>query len=511
MGEIAILLGSLLHETNTFAESPTTRADIKGNREFFGEELLAGYRETETEIGGALDIIEDTDVGIVPTVGAELMPGGLVVDDLYEEYVSEIIETADDHSSRLSGVFLALHGAMVTEQRDDPEGELLSRLRDVVGTDVPIIVTLDLHAQVTDRMVECADALIAYETYPHVDMGDTGREAMELLLDAVAGRVDPVTAMTRPPVLAWAPKQNTRDGPMAELMADARDLESHSDVLKTNIVPGFLSSDIPGMGFTVPVVTDGDRSLARDVSMDLAGTVWDRREDFQADYPDAEEAVRIASERVQNGQTDDGPVVLADSGDNPGSGAPADGTLVLRELLESDIENAGVALICDPAVVETCLKAGVGSSVEVSLGGKTDDLHGDPIDDLDGYVRTITDGVFTNRGEMATGVTNDLGRAVRLECGPDRSVTVIVTTNRLQPYDTEIWRHVGIQPERLDVLLVKSKNHFRADYEPIASDVVLVNTPGLGAVDPNRFEFSRIDRPRYPLDEMADDAFPESP
>lgn len=504
--EVTILIGSLLHETNTFAASNTTRTDIKGDREYYENELCRGYRDTETEIGGAIELADRHDVTLVPSVGVELMPGGLVAEQLYEEYATSILDTAHQHQNQLDGVFLALHGAMVTEHLDDPEGELLSRLRDILGS-IPVVTTLDLHAQVSDQMVTHADALVAYETYPHVDMGDTGRRGFELLLETITGRVSPTMAIERPPVLAWAPKQNTREEPMAELMAQARELEGDG-VLKTNLLPGFLSSDIPTMGFTIPVVTDGDPALARDVARQLAESVWEMRESLQGDYPDAANAVTRAEEYVEENDPS-GPVVLADSGDNPGSGAPADGTFVLRELLDSTLKDVGVAIICDPEVVETCTRAGVGSSVSVTLGGKTDDLHGDPITDVEGYVRAITDGVFRNTGQMATGVKNDLGRAVRLDCGPERRVAVIVTEERLQPYDTEIWRHIGLQPERLDALLVKSKNHFRADYEPIASEILLVNTPGLGAVDPNRFEFSNIDRPKYPLDDTNAGAYPD--
>jgi microcystin degradation protein MlrC len=197
-------------------------------------------------------------------------------------------------------------------------------------------------------------------------------------------------------------------------------------------------------------------------------------------------------------------------GDNPGGGAAADSTAMLRALLDAGVTaDAGVALMRDPAVVKACVDAGVGERVTVTMGAKTDEHHGTPIEGLDGYVKTITDGQFRNTGPMGTGTRNDLGRAVRFECGPEDNVTVIVTENRLQPLDAEIWRHVGIQPERLDMLVVKSTNHFRADYEPMASEVIVVDSPGLSAIDVSRFDHRRIPRPQYPLDEMADDDYPD--
>jgi microcystin degradation protein MlrC len=245
------------------------------------------------------------------------------------------------------------------------------------------------------------------------------------------------------------------------------------------------------------------------VSRDLAERVWDRRHEFIGDYPGPEEAVERATRLVADGVTEDGPVVLADVGDNPGGGGAGDGTTVLREMLDHGLTNAGLAIMHDPAVVERCVDAGVGERVTVTLGGKTDDMHGDPIEDVDGHVKALTDGRFENTGPMGTGSENNLGRTVHLQCGADDGVSVLVTENRLQPLDAEIWRHAGIQPERLDVLAVKSMNHFRADYESMASHVIVVNSIGLASMDPRNFAFSDLRRPKFPLDEMDDDDYPD--
>jgi microcystin degradation protein MlrC len=296
---------------------------------------------------------------------------------------------------------------------------------------------------------------------------------------------------------------------MAEVMAKAREYEARDDVLKVNVFPGFHQADIPSMGFSIPVVADGDPAVAREVSREMAAYVWERREEFVGDYPEPPEAVAEARELAAGSGPDDGPVVMADVGDNPGGGGAADGTTVLRELLEQGVTNAGFAVVRDPESVARCVDAGVGERVTLDLGGKTDDMHGDPIEDLDGYVAAITDGEFENTGPMATGSENHLGRGVHLRCGRDDGVSVVLTENRMQPLDAEIWRHVGIQPERLDVLVVKSTNHYRADYEPMASHVIPINSIGLVAMDPRKFDFEHVARPRYPLDEMADDDYPD--
>ena len=542
-----VLVAGFSHETNTFADEPTTRADFQKRGEYVGEEIIDEMEGTNTAIGGTIEVAEREEIDLVPVVSASATPGGLVSRETYEYYTDQIVEGAREHADEIDGVILALHGAMVPEAEegdgeigDDGEGPLVETVREAVG-DIPLVVTHDLHGNVTDHFLSVADALVAYETYPHVDTGATGRKATELLLETVRGNADPVMAVERPPVLAYGPRQNTREGPMAEVMARARELESRDSILKVNVFPGFHAADVHSTGFSIPVVADGDEEAAREVARELAAEIWDRREQFVGDYPEPDETVALATdltgqrdgehpteelpEVVDEGGDPTGPVVVADVGDNPGGGGAADGTTVLRALLERGVENAGFAIMCDPEAVETCVNAGVGERVTLTLGGKTDDRHGEPIEGVEGYVKAITDGRFRNTGPMGTGTESRLGRTVRLYCRLDgeggdgegdeangldeAGVTVILTENRLQPLDAEIWRHVGVGPERLDILVVKSTNHFRADYEPMASYVIPVDSPGLAAMNPRRYDYKRIRRPQFPLDELDDDAYPE--
>jgi microcystin degradation protein MlrC len=509
MADETVLLGGFAHETNTFASGLTDRPLFQERREYFGEDVPEKMTGTNTCEGGAIDAAEEEAIELVHTVTASATPSGVVAESAYEFYTGEILAGVEEHSDDIDGVCLCLHGAMVPEGMDDGEGPLVAAVRERVGPDVPIAVTLDLHGNITDQLVEEADVLVAYEEYPHTDMGDTGRRAMRLLARTMRGEVEPVMHVERPPVLAMGPKQNTRDGPMAEVMATAREYEGRDDVLKVNLFPAFHQADVPSMGFSIPVVADGDPAAAKQVSRELAAHIWDRRKEFVGDYPEPVEAVSRAKELAADLDEDDGPVVMADVGDNPGGGGAADGTTVLRELLDQGLTNTGFALIRDPEAVAACVDAGVGERVTVDLGGKTDDMHGDPIADLDVYVTAITDGEFENTGPMGTGSENHLGRTVLVRAGDEDGVSIIVTENRMQPLDAEIWRHVGIQPERLDVLVVKSTNHFRADYEPMSSEVIPVNSIGLVAMDPRKFEFEHIRRPQFPIDEMSDDDYPD--
>lgn len=526
MSDETVLLAGFAHETNTFAGGTTGREEFQQRREYFGAEIPERMRGTNTCEGGAIAVGEESGVDLRYGVSAAATPSGVVAADTYEFYTQEILDAVEAAGDDLDGVCLCLHGAMVPESRTDStehrstgsreppasgdgEGPLVAAVRERVGPDVPISVALDLHGNNSDQLVEAADVLVAYEEYPHTDMGETGRRAMRLLLRTVRGEVSPTMAIERPPVLAMGPTQNTQSGPMADLMAEARELEAREGVLKVNVFPGFHQADVPTMGFSVPVVTDDDPALAREVARELAAHVWAGRDSFVGEYPEPAEAVARAKRLVEAGEAADGPVVMADAGDNPGGGGAADGTTVLRELLDQGVTNAGFAIMRDAESVAVAIDAGVGERVRLTLGGKTDEMHGEPIEGIDGYVAAITDGEFQNTGPMGTGSENHLGRTVHLRCGEGDGVSVLVTEHRLQPLDAEIWRHAGIQPERLDVLVVKSTNHYRADYEPMASEVIQVNSIGLVAMDPRNFEFEHVRRPQFPLDAMADDDYPD--
>ncbi|WP_157231427.1 M81 family metallopeptidase [Halostagnicola larsenii] len=503
-----VLLGSIYHETNTFAPGYTTREDFQDHKEYFGDEIIEEFHGTNTEIGGIINLAEQSNINLFLSLSVSAMPGATIARDTFDFYQEKLLSDIRQHKNELDGVILPLHGAMVVEGLQDGEGVLISNIREIIEDHVPIIVTLDLHGNITDKLVHHADALIAYETYPHIDKAKTGKRGLDCLLQIIHGEIIPVMSIERPPLSPVTPTQNTREGPMAEVMEFARKLEEQDSIVKVNVLPGFSRSDVPAMGFSVPVVADDDLEAAKNASRDLAEMVWEMHEEFVMDFPTPPEAVSEAIDYIEGSTGSTDPVVLADVGDNPGGGGTADGTAVLRELIEQGADNTGVAIIRDPAVVESCIQSGVGKKVTVTLGGKTDDRHGEPIVDLDGYVKTITDGKFLNYGPKSTGAKNDMGRTVLLECQQKNDVQIIVTEKRLQPADTEIWRHVGTQPERFDILLVKSTNHFRADYEPRASRVIPVNSPGLAAMDPRQFNHRNLKRQIYPICEEDEIQYP---
>ncbi len=509
MPSYTIFLGGISHETNSFAPGTTDRNHFRKRRELFGDEITPQLRETNTVVGGVIDVAESEEIELIPSVIASAMPGAPVAEDVFDFYRNRLLNDLREAVNDVDGILLPLHGAMVVEGKDDGEGPLVSDVREIVGEDVPIVVTLDLHGNITDELVSAADALIAYETYPHVDMAETGGRGMDVLIATIRGELDPVMCIERPPLSPVTPTQNTRKGPMAEVMKHGRKLERRSDVVKVNVFPGFSRSDVPSMGFSISVVADGDTRVARDAARELAERVWDAREEFLGDYPEAEAAVAQAADLAADLTVDDDPVVLADVGDNPGGGGTADETTLLSELLDQGVTDAGFVILRDPDAVTACIDAGVGERITLDLGAASPGSTTEPIEGVDGYVKAVTDGRFRNYGPKATGTSNDLGRAVRFQCGRNDGIEVLLTESRLQPADTEIWRHLGIQPERLDVLVVKSTNHYRADYEPRASHVIPVNTPGLAAMDPRQFNHRNLTRDIHPVDDIPAEAYPD--
>jgi microcystin degradation protein MlrC len=396
-------------------------------------------------------------------------------------------------AGRLDGVLLDLHGAMVPEGLDDGEGDLIAAVRRAVGPDVPIAVTLDFHTNLTRAMVEGADLLHGYKTYPHVDMADRGVEAADRLADVIAGRIRPTAAFRKPPLLPPLGSQGTARGPMRRLYDLAGEMETDPAVVSVSVFAGFPYADIPDAGLGVYVVTNGDRALAEALAERLARAAWEHRGEFvhsALPVPDA-----VARALAAEGR----PIVLADMADNTGGGAAGDGTEILRELLRVRARSAVVACLWDPAAVAACVTAGVGSRVTLNVGGKVDDRHGAPVA-VTGVVRTLSDGRFVHKGPMMRGLPGRLGPTAVLDVD---DIRIILISHRWQTLDPEMIRFTGIDPLEAKVVVVKSTIHYRAAFEPIAREIIEVDAPGLSSSNLSRFAFKRVRRPIYPLDPEA--------
>jgi microcystin degradation protein MlrC len=491
-----LLSVGLVHETNTFAATPTRLADFVqasgGDPSFPPADIAVRFAGTATIHGGYLEGAAARGITLEPLYHAQATPGGLVEQSAYDTMKAELLARLG-RALPADGVLLDLHGAMVTEAHEDAEGDLAEAVRRLTGPDVPVVMTLDLHANVSARMARHVSALIGFDTYPHCDMRERGREAVELLARTVAGEVRPGLAFEQLPLITLPPKQCTLREPMQSVLARLHALEREPGVLTATLALGFPFADIQDAGVSVVVVTDGDTAPARAKARDFAAYVFSRRDEFAPELTPVREAIRYARDEAR------GPVVLADGSDNPGGGAPCDGTVILRELLDAGLEGCVVGVLADPATVAQAHRAGAGQAIDAVIGGKTDDRHGPPLR-ARAHVRALGDGEFTYRGPMGAGVKGHLGRMAVLVVG---GVEVVLAERREQLRDREMLRCVGIEPAERRLIAVKSAVHFRADFTELADRIFDADTPGVHRPDFSCFRYRRLRRPIYPLDPAA--------
>ncbi len=483
-------IGGFFHESNTFVRPYTTLADYERTRLYDGPEMLGPMRGTDTEIGGFLAGAEEHGFEAVPTYYAWAWPAGPLTDDCFRTILDRLKEAVSGCGD-LDGMLLQVHGAMVTESDDDPDGTIIAEVRSCLPLGCPLIVTFDLHANLSPLMVSSCDALIGYQTYPHVDLNARGRDAAALIVRTLRGEVRPVMALAKPPLMPHIVQQRIASGPMAELEALSREAEQREGALSVSVAAGFAYADVPRMGMGIVAVTDGDEALAAEIAQTLADAAWERREAFTAELPGAAAAVELALSSPQGG----GPVVLADLADNVGGGAPGDGTVLLAELLAQKAEGS-VVILADAEAVERCIHAGVRETVSLEVGGKTDAMHGPPVP-VSGRVRALTDGVFRNVGPMRDGLVDDMGRTAVVDVD---GLLLVLTERKLPQWNLEQLRSVGIEPSRQRIIVCKGAIAHRAAYEPIASRLIEVETPGSCAGDVRRFDFRNIRRPLFPLE-----------
>lgn len=489
-----ILSAGIQHETNTFAVTPTTLADFVRDSDCGpdfegGRHVFQLYGDTGTIHGGYIDAAGSCGFELVPLLVAHAQPAGIVTTETIDRLVGETLRRILA-ALPCDGILLDLHGAMVTDEFEDAEGAILNNVREIVGPDVPIVATFDYHGNITQQMADLADVLIGFDTYPHVDMRERGREAGELLSRIVKGEIRPVQVYRQLPLLTMPPMQCTLREPMKSLMARVHEIERRPGILTATVAMGFPFADIHDAGVSVLVTADGDVALANRTADELAAALWDLRDDLQPQLTPIDEAMRFADEQA------DGLVIFADGSDNPGGGAPCDGTVALRGMIDAGFQGGVVGILFDPETVDQAHRAGVGEVISARIGGKTDDRHGKPIES-DAYVRTLSDGRFRYGGPMRRGLPGDFGKMAVLVVG---GVEIVLASKRQQLLDSEMLRIVGITPETRRLLVAKSAVHFRADLGPLAAHIFDADTPGIHRPDFANYTYTNVRRPIYPLD-----------
>ncbi len=490
-----IAIGGIVHETNSYA---VESFGMTGMDSFFvrrGDRILR-YGGTRTFAGGMIAGAAAGGHELVPVLHAFAQPSGTIEAETYRLLKSELVDGIAE-AMPIDAVALDTHGAGIVEGIDDLEADLGAAIREVIGERVPLLTTLDLHGSITEEMNEVFDYMLGVYDYPHVDMFERGVEAIGAVPHLVSGDWSPTTHVERLPMLL--PTSTTDNGPAADLRQRCLDLGQRPGVLRCAFFHGFPYTDIPQAGASIVVTTNGDAPLARAVAQELAAEVWSRREDFRSESLTPAIAIRQA---IDTARTKGTPVVLNDTADNPGAGTPGDATHVLRALIEAAPERSCFGTIFDPAVARQAADAGVGAAINVSLGGKHDQLHGDPLD-LHVYVKCVTDGRFVYTSPMMAGVVADYGTSARLQVGGRDGLDIIVVSGRSQVFDPEVFRLHGIEVEKCDIVVLKSSQHFRAGFADLATEIITADSPGLSTLRVETFDHPRADGPRWPIDAEA--------
>lgn len=484
----------LKHETNTFSPIPTPLEAFGryagGQGPVYGDEALAAYRGTNTPVGAFIDLAAAAGAELVFPVAANATPSAPAPDSVLEHCTDAICEAVQ---AGCDAAFLDLHGGMVTETYDDPEGELLRRVR-TLAPELPIAVGLDFHSNLSRATIDNATVITGYRTYPHVDAYETGERAGRTLLRALRGEVNPVMVWHSLPILTHLNRQTPSRQPMKDIMDRAIAAEASGEVLNASVFGCFPLADIPHVGLHAVVVVDGDRARGARLLDSLMTMAWERRADFYFAVEPVEDSIARAK------ALDGAPILLADHGDVAGSGGSTDVMAVLAEAMRQGLDDLCAGPFWDPDSVARMIDAGVGAEVTLRVGGKIDfpaiGLEGRPLE-LTGRVGRVTDGAFTVTGPMFTGTRVEMGRTAVLDTG---TAEIVLAEERHEPFDTGCFTHAGIDPARKRYILIKSRQHFRAGFEPIVKHIVMVAGPGVCTSDYDLLNFKKLTRPIYPLD-----------
>ncbi len=479
-----ILVGGIWHETNTFSPLPTDLDAFRRFQFLAGTALLAELAGTNTEIGGMVDAA-GTDIELVPSVHAGAIPSGLVTRAALDAIVDRLCTDARE-SGPIDGILLALHGAMVAEGIDEADAYVAQQLRDCVGPKIPIVATFDSHANMTMALVDAVDVLVGYDTLPHVDMGDRGREAVAIMRRLLVTGERPAKAFCKIPLLSVPQKQATIEAPM-QLVSELRErLETEPGIWTCSAIMGFPYCDVPQLGMAA--LAYGEAHAARVACERLATEIWERRREFLPTLETCDHAIAAAA------RLNTRPHMLVEPADNVGGGAPGDGTFVLRALIEAKIR-AGVAVIWDPQAARDAAALGIGAAFAGPVGGKTLALHGAPVM-IRGRVLFAGPVRYRRDKRYFNGQLVDMGVSAVIDVG---GLKLVLTSERIMPFDTEHLRSVGIDPAQEKFITMKCGSNWSAGFGDVAAGFAYVDTPGITSSNLERMPYTRFTEPAFPF------------
>ena len=488
-----IFIAGFMHETNTFSKLPTTLDSYRARGLYYGDDVFQKLKGTRTEIAAFFDSCSKYNWEAVCPIYANATPSGKVTKEAFES-ISQTILASLKREGQFDGILLALHGAMVCAHVDDGEGELLRLIREEVGYSIPIAVTLDLHANVTDQMAELSDIIVIYRTYPHIDQYEIAIEAADLMKKVFDDGIKPKCFVRRGKMIDGADHgRTTLPGPMSNALDLAKSVSNEEGVLSVSVAAGFPWVDIYETGPSALIVAVENKLSYSSLVQPIIDEIFDTRAQTTIESLSVNEAIEIVKKSNSNGK----PIVLSDFADNPGGGGYGDGTHLLKGLIEAKLKNVAFGTIYDPDAVKTCTDQGLGSLVVVSIGGKTDPVYGAPIS-VTGKVQAVTDGKFRLEGPMMAGTPIDMGSTVVLDID---GIEVILTSERFQVFDLMYFKHARIDVSKKDVVVVKSAHHFRAAFGPVSSEILVVDGGGgLTSRNYKELSYKKVRRPVYPLD-----------
>lgn len=493
-----IIVGQIMHESSALAKNLTEVENFKRTLIWYESDDVF----TLSKIGmkdyltGIIDRSLELEFDVKPCFCTFASPSGIISKDCFAELFHQFFDHIPDDQP-IDGFCLALHGAGVSEEFPDVEGTVAEHIRKLYGKDIPIIMTLDPHANITDKMVEHIDLLVPSKLYPHTDTYETGKFAAELMDRMLKGEIHPKMYVKKIPLLIPITKGCTAESPMKDVMEKCEHVAAQNDILYCVFDHGFPYSNIAECGASIVTIYENDAETAISMTDQVAKYVVENKNLFLSDLLSVPEGLDLAEQTLAS---QGGPIIMNESSDNPGAGTPGDGTYLLAELLERNIPHSCIGAIADPETVQAAVAAGVGNTIDAMIGGKTDQIHGSPVEVKNAYVKTICDGKYTLKSPMTFGQPVNFGTTVRLRKG---NVDIIVSSNPFQIMDDGIFLLLGINVKECSIVGVKSAQHFKAYFEKLASCIVSVDPPGISTGHLEILPLDKISRPVLPFDEIT--------
>lgn len=494
------MLGKFSHESNAFCEHTTGEAEFKLWELTWGNDFIEAHQGKQTVTGGFIDGLTRSGHEFFGSVAAMTAPSGPVQAAFYNRIKNDLVNAAQ-RAGELDGILLDLHGAMAIEENArifDPEGDLISALRNAVGPEVAIAAVFDLHSDTSDLLLDNADITLAYNEEPHRDGYERGLEAAELIQNIIKAEIFPTQAREWVPMLLPAINMATIEGPMRDLHELRAELEENPNVIDISIHPGFYGADQPNVGFSVICTTNNDPELAKNMARQVATAAWKKRDEFIIPLTSIEDSVRQGLENPE-------PVGLIDEADDPAGGGSGDSVEILRGMLKGGVTVGGISTITDPEVINKMAEVGEGKSVKVFLGGKTDSLHGDSLE-VEGIVRKIFRDPIPL--DSWSGQEFDMGLLGVLDVN---GIMVVVAETKIVTENFDIFDILGIDVRKMQVVSFKGLGlHIRQALEDKIQTFILVDGIGITHPDVRRIgTYKHIQRPIWPLNEISIEAYPD--